>query len=92
MFEMYVEVTVRGYHAYLDSVSVRIGEILTCERELDNPHDKYAVAVKTQDGKLVGHVPKELSRLFHNDSVVADDNNISKIQRITLSSTRKNAF
>ena len=27
--------------------------------------DKYAVAVKNQDGNLVGHVPKELSRLFH---------------------------
>ncbi|RMX48142.1 hypothetical protein pdam_00014674 [Pocillopora damicornis] len=33
--------------------------------ELDNSQDKYAVAVKNQDGNLVGHVPKELSRLFH---------------------------
>ena len=33
--------------------------------ELDNSHDKYAVVVKNQDGNLVGHVPKELSRLFH---------------------------
>ena len=33
--------------------------------ELNNSHDKYAVAVKNQDGNLVGHVPKELSRLFH---------------------------
>lgn len=71
MFEMYIEATVRGYHAYLDNASVRIGEILTSEMELDNPHDKYAVAVKSQDGNLVGHGPKELSRLFHeflNDS------------------------
>ncbi|KAK3698428.1 hypothetical protein QZH41_007970 [Actinostola sp. cb2023] len=71
MFEMYIEATVRGYHAYLDNASVRIGEILTCEMEHDNPHDKYAVAVKNQDGNLVGHVPKELSRLFYkflNDS------------------------
>lgn len=71
MFEMYIEATVRGYHAYLDNASVRIGEILTSEMELDNPHDKYAVAVKNQDGNLVGHGPKELSRLFHeflNDS------------------------
>ena len=34
--------------------------------ELDNSNDKYAVAVKNQDGNLVGHVPKELSRFFHN--------------------------
>ena len=65
MFEMYIEATVRGYHAYLDDASVRIGEILACEMELDNSHDKYAVAVKNQGGNLVGHVPKELSRLFH---------------------------
>ncbi|CAH3025552.1 unnamed protein product, partial [Porites evermanni] len=65
MFEMYIEATVRGYHVYLDNVSVQVGEILACEMELDNSHDKYAVAVKNQDGNLVGHVPKELSRLFH---------------------------
>ena len=50
MFEMYIEATVRGYHAYLDNASVRIGEILACEMELDNSHDKFAVAVKNQDG------------------------------------------
>ena len=55
----------RGYHAYLDDASVRIGEILACEMELDNSYDKCAVVVKNQDGNLVGHVPKELSRLFH---------------------------
>ena len=47
------------------NASVRIGEIFACEMELDNSHDKYAVAVKNQDGNLVGRVPKELSRLFH---------------------------
>lgn len=136
MFEMYIEAIVRGYHAYLDNASVRIGEILACEMELDNSHDKYAVAVKNRDGNLLGHVRKELSRPFHkflndfgeleaecignrlsagkgngveipvdyrlgaNDSYLgklkrklsmkdfADDINISKIQRITESSTR----
>ena len=33
--------------------------------ELNNSHDKYAVTIKNQDENLVGHVPKELSRLFH---------------------------
>lgn len=33
--------------------------------ELYNSHNKYAVAVKNQERILVGHVPKELSRLFH---------------------------
>ena len=64
MFEIYLEATVQGYHAYLDNSSAQIGEILTCQTELNNPHNKYAVAVKNQDGNVVSHVPKELSRLF----------------------------
>ena len=40
MFEMYIEATVQGYRAYLDNASVWIGEILVCEMELDNSHDK----------------------------------------------------
>ena len=64
MFEMYVESTVRGYHAYFDA-SVQIGDIFACKIELGTSHDNYSVAVRNQTGNLVGHVPKELSRLFH---------------------------
>lgn len=49
MFEMYIEATGQGYRAYLDNASVWIGEILACEMELDNCHDKYAVVVKNKD-------------------------------------------
>ena len=56
MFEMYIEATVRGYHAYLDNASVRIGEILACEMELANSHDRFAVAVKNQDGNRLVRV------------------------------------
>ena len=35
-----------------------------CERELDNAYDKYAVAVNNEQGKVVGHVPIELSKVF----------------------------
>ena len=48
MFQIYLEATVQGYHAYLDNSSAQIGEILTCQTELNNPHNKYAVAVKNQ--------------------------------------------
>ena len=41
------------------------GEILGSEKEFDNSHDKYAMAVKNQDGNVFEYVPKELSRLFH---------------------------
>ena len=33
-----------------------IGEFLLCEREPDNPMDKYAVCVK-KENKIVGHLP-----------------------------------
>ncbi|CAH3134074.1 unnamed protein product [Pocillopora meandrina] len=39
--------------------------------ELVNPYDKCLVAVKNQDGNLVSHAPKELSKFFQkflNDS------------------------
>lgn len=45
---------------YLDNASVRIGEILESEMELNNSHDKYSAAVKNQ----VGRVPKEYRGSF----------------------------
>lgn len=64
-YEVYVESSIRGYHAYFKAVTVCVGEIMMCEIERDNDHDKYAVAVKNQDGEMVGHVPIELSKLFY---------------------------
>ena len=63
-YEVFIESSVRGYHAYFVDASVAIGEVLTCEREIDNVHDKYAIAVKNEDQALVGHVPIELSKIF----------------------------
>ena len=63
-YEVFIESSVRGYHAYFVDASVAIGEVLTCEREIDNVHDKYAIAVKNEDQALVGHVPMELSKIF----------------------------
>lgn len=62
--EVFIESSFRGYHAYFVNASVAIGEVLTCERDHDNVHDKYAVAVKNEDQTLVGHVPIELSKIF----------------------------
>ena len=44
--EVFVESSVRGYHAYFKYSTVRVGDLMMCEIEEDNPHDKYAVAVK----------------------------------------------
>ena len=63
-YEVFIGASVRGYHAYFKDSTVVIGEVLMCERELDNVHDKYAVAVNNKEGKVVGHVPIELSQVF----------------------------
>ena len=62
--EVFIESSVGGYHAYFVNASVAIGEVLTCERDHDNVHDRYAIAVKNEDQTLVGHVPIELSKIF----------------------------
>ena len=65
-FEMYIESSVRGYHAYFKDASVCVGEILMCEVEDNNSHDRNAVAItKNEAGYLVGHVPIELSRFLN---------------------------
>jgi hypothetical protein len=64
--ELYIEGSVRGYHAYFKDSTEYIGDILTCEVEPNNEHDRYAVLVKNKDGKGVGHVPIDLSKPFHN--------------------------
>lgn len=63
-YEVYVESSVRGYHAYFKNANVCVGEVMRCEIEENNDHDKYAVTVRNECGQMVGHVPIELSKLF----------------------------
>ena len=62
--QFFGEASIRGYHAYFKDTTICIGDILFCETESDNNFDKYAVAVKTDNGELVGHVPIEHSKVF----------------------------
>ena len=50
-----------GHHVYQERWVPVIGEALVCEREPNNQHDQYAVALK-KNGETVGHVPRNLSR------------------------------
>ena len=59
-----MESSIRGYNAYFKVSTVCVGDLMMCEIEEDNAHDKYAVAVKDESGQIVGHVPIEISRLF----------------------------
>ena len=63
-YEVYLEASIRGYHAYVKESTVYIGEILFCEMEPDNPHSRFAIAVKYEEDKIVGHVPAELSKIY----------------------------
>ena len=55
---------IRGYHVYKDiwDAASDINEELRCEREIGNPHDSFAVAVKKVD-TIVGHVPRHISSI-----------------------------
>ena len=56
------ETCVRRYHVYESIWVAAIGEELQCQRELSNAVDCYTVAI-IQDGAVVGHVPRKISRL-----------------------------
>ena len=58
------ESSIRGYHTYLKNSAVCVGDLMMCEIEENNEHDKYAVVVKDEFGQIVGHVPIEISRPF----------------------------
>ena len=56
---------VKGYHAYKDVWDPYLQDEFTTKHERHNPHDKYAVAVlpvDAEDKKVVGHLPKEISK------------------------------
>lgn len=62
---MFVESSVRGYHAYFKYSTVHVGDVMMCEIEEDNPHDKYVVAVKNESGQTVGHIPIEIPKIMN---------------------------
>ena len=60
----------RGYHIYRKTWIPKKDEILFVKREEENPFDRYAIAAVKRDRnpgalteKIVGHLPKEISRL-----------------------------
>ena len=55
-----VESCVRGFDVYGDIWTPSTGERLTCERDIGNPNDTYAVAIK-KGAEVVGHVPRKIS-------------------------------
>ena len=60
LFETVFHTCVRGYHVYQDVWVPATDEMLSCCREVGNPHDPFAVKV-TKAGITVGHLPKKIS-------------------------------
>ncbi len=60
-----VKSVVRGYKYHTKSIPAP-GTIYPCRREPNNKHDKYAVAVCREDGRILGYVPREHSELYSN--------------------------
>ena len=57
-----ISTVVRGYHVYQEIWSAPLGEVLFCQRETDNRHDLFAVAI-VKEGEVVGHVRREISSI-----------------------------
>ena len=56
------ERVVRGHHVFKRIWTPVVGEVFTVARETGNTADRFAVAV-TKDDMVVGHVPREFSKL-----------------------------
>ena len=55
-----IESCVCGYHVYKDIWEARVGEELSCEREIGNSMDPFAVVVVKND-VTIGHIPRRIS-------------------------------
>ena len=58
---------IRGFHVYQKYWTPQENQVLSCEHELDNPYDLFAIKTclsePGSDPQTVGHFPLELSRI-----------------------------
>ena len=54
--------TVRGIHYYKKYWNPVESECLDCAHEKENPYHYFAIKTCQKDGKIVGHLPVEISR------------------------------
>ena len=61
----------RGFHVYREVWTLRLGQSLKVEQEVNNVHDPFAISLGTKipgkltDKEIVGHIPREISRFCH---------------------------
>ena len=56
-----VDSCTRGFHIKIRSP--KDGDVLSCEHELGNQEDPFAVAAKKNCSEIVGHLPRTISYL-----------------------------
>ena len=54
---------VRGYHHHRKFWKPKENKTLQCLFEKDNLYDHFAIKTVSSDGKTVGHLPREISRV-----------------------------
>ena len=57
------QIYITGHHIYKDKWTPILDEKLATNKEKNNPHDRFAVAV-VRDVQIVGHEPKYISKLY----------------------------
>ena len=62
-----VKTAVLGYHVYQGVWEPARGDLFVCLHESENRHDRYAMAVYRSEtpGVVVGHLPKEISKMCY---------------------------
>ena len=73
----------RGYHIYKDVWRTAVGEDVECERDTNNAHDRYAVAV-TKKGRVISILIKCSNRTMRSEKMAAEakDDNRRSLSRI----------
>ena len=61
--EFHPKSCIRGYHEYGEQWDAFLGEQLICQCKVDNVTERYAVNVKKDSSKTVGHMLKKISRV-----------------------------
>ena len=54
---------VRGFHRYRNFWKPKENEKLDSFYEEHNPYDQFAIKTVTSDGMIIGHLPREITRI-----------------------------
>ena len=60
---VYARPAVRGFHFFKSIWTPSESEVLSCEYEETNPYDIFAIKTCQENGRIVGHLPMEISRI-----------------------------